>query len=183
MVHRAGTNGADRLFGIPNSTSTDYLYGYGGDDYLNGYQGNDTINGGSGDDTIRGGTGMDRLTGGSGYDEFRFSPGDSGPSYAQADIITDFDRTYDVISFDNIYGSANTYVERSFQSDGTYSGAYNEALAMAQRDIGHGVFTAFYTDGQDGYLFADNNLDGRVDTGIELRGLDSLADFSWRDLV
>ena len=54
---------------------------------------------------------------------------------------------------------------------------------MAQRDIGHGVFSAFYTDGQDGYLFADNNLDGKVDTGIELRGLDPLSDFSWRDLV
>ena len=106
--------GAIASSGISNSSSSDYLYGYGGDDYLNGYQGNDTINGGAGDDTIRGGTGMDRLTGGSGYDEFRFSPGDSGPSYFQADIITDFNRAYDVISFDNIYGSANTYIERSF---------------------------------------------------------------------
>jgi Ca2+-binding RTX toxin-like protein len=183
MVHRAGGEGADRLFGIPNSLSSDYLYGFGGDDYLNGYQGNDTINGGAGDDIIRGGTGMDRLTGGSGYDEFRFSPGDSGPGYFQADIITDFNRAYDVISFDNIYGSAGTYIERSFVGDNTYEGAYNQALAMAQRDIGHGVFSAFYTDGHDGYLFADNNLDGKVDTGIELRGLDSLSDFSWRDLV
>lgn len=181
MANVIGTANADRLFG--SYYSDDYISAGGGDDYINAYGGNDYIYAGSGNDIIRGGTGMDVMSGGSGYDEFRFSVGDSGPGYFQADIITDFNRAYDWISFDNIYGTANTYVEYSFHSDGTYQGAYNQALAYAQQDIGHGIFTAFYTDGYDGYLFADNDLDGRVDTGIELRGLTSTSQFSYLDII
>src|SRR5262245_30393620 len=112
MANVVGTAYADRLFG--GYYSDDYISAGAGDDYINAYGGNDIIYAGSGNDIIRGGTGMDIMSGGSGYDEFRFSPGDSGPGYFQADIIMDFDRNYDWISFDNIYGTAGTYVERYF---------------------------------------------------------------------
>jgi Ca2+-binding RTX toxin-like protein len=179
-----GRDGVDEnLYGVANSLSADYIYGFGGDDYINAYQGNDVIDGGSGHDVIRCGAGMDLMTGGADTDTFRFSPGDSGLGYNQADVIWDFNREDDWISFDNIYGTANTYVEYSFQSDGTYEGAYNQALSYAQQDIGGGIFTAFYTDGWDGYLFADSDLDGHVDTGIELRGLTSVDQFNYYDMI
>jgi Ca2+-binding RTX toxin-like protein len=182
-----GRESADHLYGVQNSLSADHIYGFGGNDYINAYQGNDIIDAGAGDDVIRGGQGMDEMTGGPGFDEFRFSVGDSGPDYNHADIIWDWDVTSDVISFDNILGSPNTYYEEFFNSDGTLEGAYNQALSMAQHDIGHfsdgSNFTAFYTDGHNGYLFADNNLNGRVDTGIELRGVTSLDQFNWSDMI
>ena len=164
----------------------DIIYRFGGNDYIDAGSGHDVIDAGSGYDTIRGGTGWDEMTGGPGRDEFRFSTGDSGPSWDDADIIWDFLSAVDWISFDTIVGSPDTYFERSFQGDGTYSGTYNMALELAKEDIGHyidgDIFTVFYTDGYDGYLFADTNFNGRVDTGIELRGLTDVSQFEWYDI-
>ena len=192
-----GRDDAESLYGVPNSVSADHIYGFGGDDYINAYGGSDVIDGGWGNDIIRGGTGWDDMTGGPGSDEFRISTGDSGPSYNDADRIWDFmtGDTGDWISFDNngltapeaLVGTPGNYVEYSFQSDGTYEGAYNQALYYAQQDIGFypdgsEVNFAFYTDGWDGYLFADTNFNGYVDTGIELRGLTSLDHFTYWDI-
>jgi len=186
-----GREGADSLLGVQNSPSADTINGFGGDDYINAYQGPDFIDAGWGNDIIRGGTGWDEMIGGPGSDQFRISTGDSGPNYNDADLIWDFETgdTGDWISFDNIgltapealVGTPGNYFEMSFQSDGTYEGAYNQALAYAQQDLSYYDF-AFYTDGADGYLFADTNFNGLVDTGIEMRGLTSLDHFGWNDI-
>jgi Ca2+-binding RTX toxin-like protein len=169
---------ADSLHG---GSGDDVIYGYGGADTLVGNGGHDVIYGGRGDDWITGGKGWDTLTGGSGRDTFEFYKGDSGPSYAQADIITDFNTHDDSIVFQTSSpaGSTSNYAEFAFTGDGTYEGTYNIALHYAQEDIHGGrVQFAFYTDGHDGYLFADLDHNGTVDTGIELRGLTSTGDFS-----
>jgi Ca2+-binding RTX toxin-like protein len=171
---------ADTLYGTVYS---DYIQGYGGADWLYGFGGHDTIDGGRGNDTIRGGTGVDWMTGGSGYDQFRFQQGDSGPSYAAADVITDFNGNQDTVYFDELWGTSSNYVEYGIAGDGTYDGTYARALAYANEDIGGKVWFAFYTDGQDGYLFADLDLNGNVDTGIELRGLTSLNQFDYWNIV
>jgi Ca2+-binding RTX toxin-like protein len=174
-----------------NSLSEDTINGYGGDDYINAYQGPDFIDAGWGNDVIRGGRGWDEMIGGPGADEFRISTGDSGPNYNDADIIWDFmtGDTGDLISFDNngltapeaLVGTPGNYIEYAFQSDGTAEGAYNQALYYAQQDLATYDF-AFYTDGVNGYLFADTNFNGLVDTGIEMVGLSSLDHFSWNDI-
>jgi Ca2+-binding RTX toxin-like protein len=172
----------DTLYG---TSSDDVIRGYGGDDTLYGNAGHDVIYGGHGDDWIRGGTGWDTMTGGTGQDTFEFYKGHSGPSYAQADIITDFDTNEDSILFQTSSpaGSTYNYAEFAFSGDGTYEGTYNIALGYAQEDIHGGrIQFAFYTDGQDGYLFADLDHNGTVDTGIELRGLTSTGDFSHLDI-
>jgi len=169
---------ADTLRG---TNSDDVIRGYGGADTIYGNAGHDVIYGGHGDDWIRGGTGWDTMTGGTGADTFEFYRGHSGPSYASADVITDFDTNEDSILFQTSSpaGSSYNYREYAFTGDGTYEGTYNMALHFAQQDIhGGAVQFAFYTDGHDGYLFADLDHNGTVDTGIELRGLTSTGDFS-----
>ena len=172
---------ADSLHG---SYTDDYIVGYGGADTLVGNGGHDEIYGGRGNDWITGGTGTDWLSGGSGRDTFEFYKGDSGPSYASADVITDFNSADDSILFQTSSpaGTSSNYVEFAFSGDGTYSGTYNIALEYAREDIGGNVQFAFYTDGQDGYLFADLDHNGTVDTGIELRGLTSTGSFSHFDI-
>lgn len=59
---------------------------------------------------------------------------------------------------------------------------FRQAMNEAANDIGHGIQYAFYTNGQDGYLFADTDNNGTIDFGIELRELDSLKDFSYADI-
>ncbi len=161
----------------------DVIRGYGGDDHLYGNGGHDEIYGGRGDDWIRGGTGWDTLTGGSGRDTFEFFKGDSGLSFARADVITDFNTHDDSILFQTSSpkGSSSNYAEfllGAGYGEGNAEQNYNEALAEAKQDIGGKVQFVFYTNGHDGYLFADLDHNGTVDTGIELRGLTSTGDFS-----
>lgn len=173
----------DDFFGVGSARDT--MNGGGGEDWLSGGGGRDVLNGGTGNDTLVGGTGYDRLTGGSGRDNFQFNRGDSGPSYAGADVITDFNSRDDVVTFNTSMapaGNHTNYYEEEFFSTGNYEQTYNQALSFAQQDIGGGTRYAFYTDGFDGYLFADLDNNGTVDTGIELRGLDSVSDFSYLDI-
>ena len=163
----------------------DTIRGFGGHDHLFGGRGHDIINGGSGNDSIEGGRGFDDLTGGSGRDDFRFFQGDSGPSFGGADIIRDFNTNDDKITFVgglSPKGSEDNYVEFNIRGTGSHENDhvnhYNFALDLARHDIGGNVQFAFYTDGKDGFLFADMNHNGVVDTGIELKGLASLNDFS-----
>ena len=170
---------ADTLRG---TSSDDYLQGYGGDDTLFGNAGHDVIVAGHGNDWIRGGTGWDTMTGGTGEDTFEFFKSHSGPDYAHADIITDFNIVDDRILFQTSSpaGSKSNFVDWHLTGtgNGTAEQNYNDALATAREDIGGNVQFAFYTNGKDGYLFADLDHNGTVDTGIELRGLDSVNDFS-----
>ncbi|MBA2399744.1 MAG: hypothetical protein H0V72_13780 [Bradyrhizobium sp.] len=171
---------ADSLHG---SGGDDVIYGYGGADTLVGNGGHDEIYGGRGNDWITGGTGWDTLTGGIGRDTFEFYKGDSGVSFAKADVITDFNTNDDSILFQTSSprGSTSNYEEWALGAgygQGNAEQNYNEALAEAKQDIGGKVQFVFYTNGTDGYLFADLDHNGTVDTGIELRGLNSTGDFS-----
>ena len=74
------------------------LNGLGDDDVLVGSDSDDTLDGGTGSDVLIGGAGADTLTGDSGADVFVFSvASDFG-----ADMITDFSRSEDVLSFRDV---------------------------------------------------------------------------------
>lgn len=184
MARIRGLNTSQVMSG---TSGNDTIYGNGGDDGISGGAGHDVIYGGSGNDSINGGAGWDELTGGIGRDTFIFARGESGPTYATADVITDFVSVNDDILFlgNSPAGNSSNYRE-FFLGDGFGHGNaqqdYNEALNEARQDIGGNVRYAFYTNGQDGYLFADLDGNGTVDTSVELRGLDSTGDFSSSDI-
>src|SRR5262249_3563380 len=106
--------------------------------------------------------------------------------YSDVDVITDFNSANDTVFFDTSSspaGSRFNYVEeRLSNATGDLAHDYYQAFNAAVQDIGSGTRFAFYTNGTNGYLFADLNNEGVVDTGIELRGLDSLNDFSYADI-
>ncbi|MBM6596137.1 calcium-binding protein [Microvirga pudoricolor] len=89
-----GYGGNDLLLG---ERGHDTLFGGAGNDDLYGGQGRDVLSGGSGSDYLSGGAGQDRLTGGGGRDYFVF---DARPSWANADVITDFNVRADTIMLD-----------------------------------------------------------------------------------
>jgi serralysin len=101
-----GAIATERLVGIENAVGTrlndevigtdgpNILEGIEGDDNLSGLDGNDVINGGPGTDFIFGDGGNDQLTGGPGTDGFLFRV---APGTANADTITDFSASEDVI--------------------------------------------------------------------------------------
>ena len=160
------------------------------DDWLPGTSGHDVIKGLGGNDELEGGKGWDALYGGKGRDTFSFRAGDSGTenhaSYGAADEIRDFQTGTDNIFFKIVGAHAGTrdnYFEDSFRGFNGEQSSYNVAMNMAeQKFVGGKVEYAFYTDGHDGFLFADTNHDGHVDTGIILDGLNSKSDFSWLDI-
>jgi len=103
--------------------------GGSGDDVITSASGNAVIDGGAGDDTLissggidvlRGGEGLDifgagddtEMTGGAGSDEFHFNVGDT------ANVITDFTRGQDVISFDDGTGAGEVNFANS-ETNGT----------------------------------------------------------------
>lgn len=173
----------DFLFGT--NITEDTINGFGGNDRLFGLAGHDTINGGFGNDLIVGGADWDTLTGGAGADTFAFAKHDSGPNYWQADVITDFNAGEgDKIRLGaNHFSSGSQYIEQKIFNDGNHVDNYNLALSFAKSHMGGDVQAIFCTDGKDGYLFADIDHNGLVDTGIELPGLNDITDFSWRNLT
>jgi hypothetical protein len=80
---------------ILGQASADEISGRQGNDILLGRTGNDTLIGGSGADMLEGGSGKDSLSGGPGADTFRFLT----TAKTGKDVITDFDRGADVVSF------------------------------------------------------------------------------------
>jgi Ca2+-binding RTX toxin-like protein len=99
-----GNGGANSLWGAGGA---DTVLGGDGNDYLLGHEGADRLRGDLGDDTLSGGNGNDVLTGGDGADSFLF---DFAPdTFANADRITDFDGSEDVLVFAaNIFGTLAT---------------------------------------------------------------------------
>ena len=50
---------------------------------------------------------------------------------------------------------------------------------MLDEDTWH----VFVTDGKNGYLFTDNSGNDVIDSGIELRGLTSVNQFTYSDII
>jgi Ca2+-binding RTX toxin-like protein len=90
-VEQAGLIGAGNL----------HLTGNSLDNILNGNAGANTINGGAGNDQIWSGPGNDTMTGGAGRDDFFFELETGLPSDGK-DTITDFNRSKDQLTFDNV---------------------------------------------------------------------------------
>lgn len=106
-------NGSDTITGTENG---DLIDGYRGDDTIQGELGNDRLFGGQGadrlsgnegNDVLSGGVGRDRLTGGEGKDKFLF---DARFTPANADRITDFDPTQDLIQLSSKQLSASSVI-------------------------------------------------------------------------
>ena len=71
-------------------------------DVLYGGAGDDTLCGSGGDNTLDGGTGKDAITSGGGNDTIVIRAGDGSTLLSEANIITDFEDTADLIGLDGI---------------------------------------------------------------------------------
>jgi Ca2+-binding RTX toxin-like protein len=181
-----GGAGADLLFGGDGS---DNLSGGGADDTLNGGdeadrlnggKGNDRLLGGDGDDVLNGGQGKDSLKGDSGSDTFSFLLGDSGITRSTADVITDWDFTFDHINTP-VAGTAANYAEAA-----TDARSINGAAAFAEKtftdpDIVHAFVYNHASD--TGFLLSDLDKDGTFETGVVLHGAGSAASMDFSNLV
>lgn len=193
----SGGHAGDSLYG---GADGDFIYGNGGDDYIDGGTGGDflkgmadrdTIRGGSGVDTIDGGSGNDWIVGGadgdwlyggSGQDIFTYETAfESGLTWATADTIMDYDPTFDYLNFP-VAGTQFNYVETDVRAQ-----TFEIARDWAAGQIAHGARYAFasaadYGIGANGYLFADVDGNGTIDTGIELRGI-GLSQLNYTDII
>lgn len=173
---------------LTGTEGEDVIHGFGGNDSLHGRGGHDEIYGGFGNDFIYGGTGWDTLTGGPGRDRFGIGYGESPATFAGSDIIADFHTHEDKIEFPvntpNAFPSFNyTEIALNYRTNNLQAN-FNQMLDAAQDQINHNhqLQYIFGTNGMDGYLFADLDHDGKIDTGIELRGLKSTGDFAASDI-
>lgn len=179
-----GGSESDIVFG---NAGSDFVAGGAGDDYLSGGSGGDTLRGESGVDEIIGGAGNDRiiggatgdwLTGGVGADLFIYeTPYESGLLWETADTIMDFSEG-DRLDF-AVAGGANNFVDTYL-----YSGSdFNTARDWAAEQISSGARYAFASgptqEGTKGYLFADSDGNGTMDTGIELLDVRAGSLFYW----
>ena len=179
-----GEGGDDKLYG---DNGDDFLYGGDGWDELYGNEGNDWLDGESGNDVLSGGAGSDWLTGGSGLDRFKYLFGGDESSVDDPDQIMDFTDIHDLIDV----AEADPFTDPSVSyAEGTisYGGGYNDAKVLAVSLLNGGSLEesntfAFVTDGIDGYLFADFAENGTLDMGIILKGLTSLSDFDFNNIV
>ena len=135
-----GRNGDDRLEGRDGNDS---LYGHQGSDSLYGDKGNDFLNGGSGSDTLFGGGGNDTLFGNDGNDVFVLE------SRAGEDVITDFDRDFDLfgltisIGFSDLSITDNTDRTATLIKDTTNN---NELLAIVNNVSADSITAADFTN-------------------------------------
>jgi len=173
----SGGYGDDYLSG---GSGDDDLYGGSGFDDLYGGSGYDYLSGGAGDDLLSGGTGRDTLSGGSGEDVFVFTRGTSGLSSSTADIITDWNRSYDWIDM-TIKGTSTNYREMSTSATSISSAAYQADYWYGDTSVRH-VF--LYNSSTDkGYLVSDLNADGLFETGVVLNKAGLASDMSYLYIV
>jgi Ca2+-binding RTX toxin-like protein len=172
-----GEDGNDDLFGGDGS---DELHGGPGFDELFGGEGSDLLNGGAHGDILWGGAGGDALTGGSSYDTFKYIFPVSESSVDNPDQIMDFSATEgDLIDLSETMGpTAFNYAEDTISGSGC-----NDAKLYAASLLDGSNMYAFVTDQVDGYLFADFNEDGTIDTGIILVGLTKVSDFDYYNML
>lgn len=173
-----GGEGPDYLWGGPGADA-DKLFGEGGDDLLGGEDGNDLL---------MGGLGADQLIGGAGQDTFYYNDAiQESPAYSWlGDRILDFhyDGENDKIDLP-IAGTAQNY----FQAR-TGATSIDEAFLEANQTYeaymqGTGLtYLYLYNETQDtGYLIADMNGNGNVETGIALVGAGMLGEFGYDAII
>lgn len=170
-----GDDGNDRVYG---DEGDDAVHGDAGNDLVSGGTGVDSVYGDSGDDWVGGGFDEDGdyLSGGDGSDQFWFQPGALSLTYA--DTVTDYNRFEDYIDA-AISGSDGGYREGRVSYNAGWDAARSKAVSMI--DAEH--MYAFVTDGVDGYLFADTDGNGLVDSGMEIKGLTSTSHFTYTDII
>jgi Ca2+-binding RTX toxin-like protein len=179
-----GEDGDDKLYG---DNGDDFLYGGDGWDELAGNEGNDLLDGGSGNDVLSGGPGSDWLTGGSDYDTFEYIFAGSESPADDPDQIMDFTDTQDLIDVGEA-GEPFWDPWVSYAEDTISSGGYDSAKVHAVSLLNGGLLEeshtfVFVTDGIDGYLFADFMENGTLDMGIILKGLASVSDFDFNNII
>lgn len=117
------------------------FYALGGSDTVNGGGGNDLFRGGAGDDLLSGAAGNDRLEGGADSDTFVLAFSNAGD-----DVIGDFDRTTDRLSFTDVV-------------DGDFNGLdLDDLLAMVSAvvDDGFDVLVTYTTGASTQFQGAGN---------------------------
>nr|CRH06909.1 Conserved protein of unknown function [Include 22 repeats of Haemolysin-type calcium-binding region] M2 protein [Candidatus Magnetococcus massalia] len=174
-----GSTGANVLTGnaaantITGNGGNDTIVGGSGADMLVGGSGNDSIDGGAGADTITSGGGIDALTGGSGTDTFVIDSS-SASNYtnnttATADVtITDFTSGEGI----SLSGSAGySWASTAF----TYSSSVTTTVTNIEAATTLDDHVVFFTDGTDGYLYANGAGSGTSfdDTLIKLTDVTS----------
>jgi Ca2+-binding RTX toxin-like protein len=103
----SASQGTDTFTGIEQvwgSFHDDVLTGDDGDNFLQGRDGNDKLVGGDGFDDLDGGAGNDTMTGGADPNTYEFSLAES----SGADVITDFTKATDTLSFSDVVDSDGT---------------------------------------------------------------------------
>jgi Ca2+-binding RTX toxin-like protein len=172
-----GEYGEDGLYG---GVGTDSLYGGFGADHLFGGGGRDRLDGGSEDDWLVGGNGQDYLSGGRGSDRFVFKKGTSGVSSTSADVITDWNGSFDFIDMPTRGASAN-YEEASTTATSISTAVTQAGLWFPNPSVQHVFLYNPHID--KGFLISDLNRDGAFDTGIILNKAGHASDFSYLDIV
>jgi len=161
---------------------------------IKGGSGADTLIGNSGADIITGGAGADTLTGGTGADKFVIASTDSGLTTATADIIVDFATAADTLSLGTAGTAAKFFELNASTTANDDIGTVELAVTAANAATGAGtsfdgtvqymfVFDATATGGINGYLVADNDLNGVADFAVELTGLAATGDVVSGDIV
>jgi len=173
----SGGAGSDYLSG---GTGADDLYGGSGNDDLYGGSGLDYLSGGTGNDLLSGGTGRDTMAGGAGEDIFVFKKGDSGLTTSTADVITDWNRSYDWMDM-TVKGTSGNYRERSTTATSIATALDDAEYYFPQTSIKH-VFL-YNTSIDTGYLISDLNSDGQFDTGIVLKNAGLASDMSYQYII
>ncbi|MEO1702314.1 MAG: calcium-binding protein [Pseudomonadota bacterium] len=187
-----GGEGDDDLFGggqdddLFGGTGSDNLYGGSGDDKLDGGEGDDLLVGGSGDDELTGGDGADNLQGGTGDDKLDGGEGDDTLKGGSGADDIDGGAGNDAIdggSGDDVIdgGAGDDYLKGGSGSDQISGGDGNDRITAytgndtifggAGKDtiyMGAGSDTATGGAGSDRYVFRNDDLDGSIDTILDL---------------
>ena len=159
---------------------------------IKGGSGADTLIGNSGADIITGGAGADTLTGNAGADKFVIASTDSGVTTATADIIADFAKAADTLSLGTAGTAANFFELSASTTVNDDIGTVELALTAANAATGAGtsfdgtvqyMFVVDANGGNNGYLVADNDLNGVADFAVELTGLAATGDVVFGDIV